>query len=91
MSLLGRIGTFNRRLELHRRADVNNGRRAPSGIFIPTNQLCDSSIARLGYESFYNAGCSEEIVNSPAFKTLDNMISGMPTLPCMLWLHWRLI
>lgn len=80
MSLLGRIDTYNRRLELQRRADVNNGRRPQSGIFIPRVHLCNSSMAGLAYESFYNAGSSQEIVNSPAFKTLDNMISGMPAL-----------
>lgn len=73
--LLGRVCTFNRRLELHRRADVNNGVRPPGQMFFPRNLLYDEGgVARLDYGTFRNAESSAAILASAQFKTLDNMV-----------------
>lgn len=74
--LLGRVGTFNRRLELHRRAEVNNGVRPPGQMFYPKNFLYDGGMTRFDYGEFRNAESSAAIMASPQFQTLDNTIIG---------------
>ncbi|KAF8316769.1 hypothetical protein DL93DRAFT_2165898 [Clavulina sp. PMI_390] len=75
-SLLGRIGTFNRRLELHRRGEVNNLIRPSSELFYPIFFACDGVRQDSGYDVWYNSGSSSEIVQSAAFRMLDSQITG---------------
>lgn len=74
-SILGRISTFNRRLELHRRAEVSRGKRDESELFYPLPMTCDHERLKLGFVQFLNASSSPDILASSQFKTLDSNIA----------------
>ncbi|KAF8316768.1 hypothetical protein DL93DRAFT_2095989 [Clavulina sp. PMI_390] len=74
--LLGRISTFNRRLELHRRGEVNDLIRPSSEMFYPVLPECDGLRQDSGYDRWYNSGSSPEIVQSTTFRMLDSQITG---------------